>query len=197
MWSFTVVMGNPLRQHRPHMAFVERNHPIETLAPGRPNEEPVDAIQRKTVPKLLDRPFRGGVVGEIPVHDPACPDVEDDEDVQSLKGGGHHDEEVAGQRKRFSAASCVRSRTISRSMRNRSARRASAVRSTCADDTVCNRLLSGCLSVKGRRHYFLRRTTTANNRSVTHIEREYPERSLVELCEGGGIVSIGSCPERT
>jgi hypothetical protein len=37
------------------------------------------------------------VVGEIPVHDLACADVEDDEDVQPLKGGGHHDEEVAGE----------------------------------------------------------------------------------------------------
>ena len=33
MWSFTVVMRNPLRKNRPQMAFVERNHPIETLAP--------------------------------------------------------------------------------------------------------------------------------------------------------------------
>ncbi len=38
MWSFTVVMGHPLRQHRPNMLFIERNQPIETLAPDRPNE---------------------------------------------------------------------------------------------------------------------------------------------------------------
>ena len=38
MWSFTVVMGHPLRQHRPNMPFIERNQPIETLAPDRPNE---------------------------------------------------------------------------------------------------------------------------------------------------------------
>jgi hypothetical protein len=61
------------------------------------NEKARRAIQRKTVPKLLDGPFRPGVFGEIPVHHPACADVEDDKDAQSLKGGGHHEEEVAGQ----------------------------------------------------------------------------------------------------
>ena len=30
--------GDPLRQDPPEMPLVERNHPIETLAPGRPNE---------------------------------------------------------------------------------------------------------------------------------------------------------------
>jgi hypothetical protein len=34
------------------------------------------AIQRKTVPKLPDGPFHRRVFGEIPVHDPACADVE-------------------------------------------------------------------------------------------------------------------------
>jgi hypothetical protein len=38
MWSFTVVMGNPLRKNRPQMPFVERNYPIETLAPCGPDE---------------------------------------------------------------------------------------------------------------------------------------------------------------
>ena len=61
------------------------------------DEKAIGAIQRQTVPKLLDGPFRRGVFGEIPVHNPACADVEDDEDVQPLKGGGHHDEEVAGE----------------------------------------------------------------------------------------------------
>jgi hypothetical protein len=37
------------------------------------------------------------MVGEIPVHDLACANVEQDEHVQSLKGGRHHDEEVAGE----------------------------------------------------------------------------------------------------
>lgn len=58
------------------------------------DEKAIDAIQRKPVPKLLDGPFRCGMFGEIPVHDPACADVEDDKDVQPLKGGRHHDEEV-------------------------------------------------------------------------------------------------------
>jgi hypothetical protein len=49
-------------------------------------EEAIGAIQRQTVSELLDRLFRTGVVGEIPVHEPASADVEEDEDVQPLKG---------------------------------------------------------------------------------------------------------------
>ena len=144
------------------MPFVERNHPIETLAPDGPNEaftvrvrlpgtyrrfqhlerhrtkglvhgrredaitimdeEPVDAIKRKTVPKLLERPLRCGVVGEIPVHDSACADVEEDEDVQSLEGGGH---------------------TMKKSQAS-----------------------TALASADGRRHYFLRRTRRLRRRSV-------------------------------
>jgi hypothetical protein len=40
------------------------------------DEEPIAAMQRKPVSKLLRRPFRRGVVSEIPVHDSACADVE-------------------------------------------------------------------------------------------------------------------------
>ena len=61
------------------------------------DEEAISAIQGQAVSELLDRPFRPGVVGKIPVHDPACADVEENEDVQSLKGGGDHDEEVTGE----------------------------------------------------------------------------------------------------
>ena len=89
MWSFTVVMRNPLHKNRPQMPFVEWNHPIETLAPCRSDE----AFTMRV--RLC--PFRPRVVGEIPVHDPACADVEKDEHVQSLEGGRHHDEEVAGE----------------------------------------------------------------------------------------------------
>ena len=103
------------------MLFVERNHPIETLAScgadealtmrvrlwrthrrlqrlerHRPkglvhgwredavpimDDEPVGTIQRKAVAKLLDGPFRRGMLGEIPVDDATCGDVEGDEDV--------------------------------------------------------------------------------------------------------------------
>jgi hypothetical protein len=61
------------------------------------DEEAIRAIQRQTVPELLDRPFRSGVVGQIPVHDPAGADVEEDEHAYPLEGGGDHDEEVAGE----------------------------------------------------------------------------------------------------
>jgi hypothetical protein len=123
MWSFTVVVRHPLRKDRPKMPLVERNHPIETLAPRGPNEaftvrvrlrgtyrrlqhlerhrtkglvhgrredavtvideEPVGPVRRKAVPKLLDGPLRRGVLGESPVDDSSCGDVEDDEDVQA------------------------------------------------------------------------------------------------------------------
>lgn len=43
-------------------------------------EETVPGIEREAVPELLNRPFG---------------DVEDDEDVNPLKRGGHHHEEVA------------------------------------------------------------------------------------------------------
>ena len=36
--SFAVVMGHPLRKNRRKMPFVERNDPIEALAPCRPAE---------------------------------------------------------------------------------------------------------------------------------------------------------------
>ena len=61
------------------------------------NEKAIRPIQGKAISELLDRPCCRGVVGEIPVHDPACADVEKDEHVQSLKGGRHHNEEVAGE----------------------------------------------------------------------------------------------------
>jgi hypothetical protein len=32
MWTFTIVMGHPLRKNRSKMPFGERNHPIETFA---------------------------------------------------------------------------------------------------------------------------------------------------------------------
>ena len=38
MWSFTVVVGHPLRQDPPQMPLVERNHPVETFAPSGPDE---------------------------------------------------------------------------------------------------------------------------------------------------------------
>jgi len=38
MRSFTVVVRDPFREEAPEMTLVERNHPIETLAPGRANE---------------------------------------------------------------------------------------------------------------------------------------------------------------
>jgi hypothetical protein len=136
MWSFTVVMGNPLRKNRPKMPFVERNYPIETFAPCVPMKRSQCAfacgartgvfntcsdIDRRASStagaKMLSRSWtrsdrchleadRSGTagssiptwaVGEIPMHDSACADVEEDEHVQPLKSGRHDDEEVAGE----------------------------------------------------------------------------------------------------
>ena len=72
MWSFTVVVGNPLRKNGPKMPFVERNHPIETLAPCRPDEA-------CTVRVRLRRTHRREI------------------HIESLKSGRHHDEKVAGE----------------------------------------------------------------------------------------------------
>src|SRR5262245_6914145 len=38
MRSFTAVVRNPFRQDEPEMSLAEWNHPIDPLAPGRPNE---------------------------------------------------------------------------------------------------------------------------------------------------------------
>jgi hypothetical protein len=43
-WAFTVVVGHPRRQDPPQMPLVERNHAIETLAPGRLNESLAVAV---------------------------------------------------------------------------------------------------------------------------------------------------------
>jgi hypothetical protein len=65
------------------------------------DKEPIGGIQRQTVPELLDRPFRPGVVGDIPVHDPACADVKEHEDVAEIavpaheRVGLHHGQELA------------------------------------------------------------------------------------------------------
>ena len=138
MWAFTVVVGHPLRQDPPQMPLVERNHPIETLAPSGPNEslavpvglrraegclqhaqrhavqrivnrwredavaivheEAIGPIEGKAILELLDGPLGRGMPGDVPpVHDLPGRDVQDDEDIDALKRGGHHHEEVAGQ----------------------------------------------------------------------------------------------------
>lgn len=56
------------------------------------DEEAKPGIKREAIPKLLDRPFSGGVGGEVPVHHSTCGDVEVDKDVDPLKRGGHYPE---------------------------------------------------------------------------------------------------------
>src|SRR6266849_5354172 len=78
---------------------------------------PIDAIARSTVAakmlsrswrtnrwdvrgddraKLLDRPRRCGMLGDIPVEDPTGADLEDDEHREDAEAGGNRREEVTG-----------------------------------------------------------------------------------------------------
>ena len=61
------------------------------------HDEAIGRIDREAVPELLDRPVGCGMPSEVPVHDLPGRDVQDDEDIDALKRGGHHHEEVAGQ----------------------------------------------------------------------------------------------------
>ncbi len=45
------------------------------------DDESIGRIGRNTIPELLDRPFRRWVVGDVPVHDPPCGNVDEDEHV--------------------------------------------------------------------------------------------------------------------
>ena len=67
----------PLHKNRPKMPFVERNHPIETLAPCRPERRAQCAFACGA---------RTGVFN-------TCRDIH----IESLKRGRHHDEKVAGE----------------------------------------------------------------------------------------------------
>lgn len=59
--------------------------------------EPMGSVQWDTVPELLDRPFGCRVVGNVPVQNSSCGDVDEDEDVQPAKRGRDDQEEVAGE----------------------------------------------------------------------------------------------------
>src|SRR5258705_11061972 len=61
MRSFTVVVGHPLRQDPPQMLLVERNHPVETLAPGGPDESLAEPVALRRVDRHLQHPKRHGV----------------------------------------------------------------------------------------------------------------------------------------
>src|SRR5258705_11600970 len=61
MWSFTVVVGHPLRQDPPQMLLVERNHAVETLAPGGPDESLAEPVGLRRVDRRLEHPKRHSV----------------------------------------------------------------------------------------------------------------------------------------
>jgi hypothetical protein len=88
----------------------QRHAPVDGIRDLRSGHRVVSTLDRAcfagcwrvaTSPLLPQRRFAGRarsyLVGEIPVHDSACADVEYHEDTQPLKGRGHDDEEVAGE----------------------------------------------------------------------------------------------------
>ena len=61
------------------------------------DEEPIRFLARGGLPELLERPVRGGMIGDIEVSDPARSHFHDHEDVQHAKARCHTDEEITGQ----------------------------------------------------------------------------------------------------
>jgi hypothetical protein len=59
------------------------------------DHESTGRIERQIVPELLDRPFSGRVLGDVPVQDSPCSDIEYDEDVQALERSRYDHREVA------------------------------------------------------------------------------------------------------
>ena len=80
--------------------------------PPHRRDRPVDRCRKNAVPivedeavgrlggddhaKLLNRPFCGGMLRDVPVEDPPRTDLEDDEDIKDAKANGHRREEVTG-----------------------------------------------------------------------------------------------------
>lgn len=48
-------------------------------------DEPVGRLRGDDRAKLLDRPLRSGMLGDIPVEDPTRTDLEDDEHIQDAE----------------------------------------------------------------------------------------------------------------
>jgi hypothetical protein len=55
----------------------------------------VRSLAGHTRSDLLHGPFGCRMFRDVPVHDTACADIEDDEDVDEAEGRGDHDEEIA------------------------------------------------------------------------------------------------------
>ena len=58
------------------------------------NDELVRPFSRDTFPKLLQRPFRGGMTRRIEMQDLTAADFNDDEYIDKPERCGDHDEEV-------------------------------------------------------------------------------------------------------
>ena len=77
------------------------------------NDELVRLVSGHTFSKLLQRPFRGGMVGRIEMQNPAAADLHDDEHIDKPERCGDHDEEVARD-DRFRMISYERHPTLGR-----------------------------------------------------------------------------------
>src|SRR5271165_4639765 len=60
------------------------------------DQEPVGMIARNRFAKLLQSPGCRWMRGDVAMHDAPCPDLHEDEHIESSKPSGHHDQEIAG-----------------------------------------------------------------------------------------------------
>src|SRR5580704_18800369 len=80
-----------------HVPAHRRDRPVDS---GRKDavpiveDEPVGCLRGDDLAKLLDRPLRRGMLGDIPVEDPTRADLEDDEHIEDAEAGRYHREEV-------------------------------------------------------------------------------------------------------
>ena len=59
-------------------------------------DETVGRVGGDDRPELLNRPRRRGMLGDIPVQDPTCADLKDNEHVENAETDPHRREEITG-----------------------------------------------------------------------------------------------------
>src|ERR1700746_1235484 len=60
------------------------------------DQESVGMIARNRFAKLLQGPGRRWMRGDVAMYDAPCPDLHQEEHIESSKPSGHHDQEIAG-----------------------------------------------------------------------------------------------------
>src|SRR5256886_17211928 len=90
MGATLIVMRNPLRQDSAQVFLAQRNR-ITVM-----DQETVGMIAGDRFAKLLQGPGCRWMRGDVAMHDAPCPDLHQDEHIESSETGGHHDQEIAG-----------------------------------------------------------------------------------------------------